>query len=185
MDFTAELFRFLVPAAIPSSTPSFGYCEVPRHCGSHHRTGPIHHPAVQARPSLFCPCRDPHPGCSGQESSSLTRCQTFDSPRLAAVPACSLSSPRSRNAVDSPQPAGCPRPLLPSCSPPPLVPLSHDTPTQPPLLGTTTTRGRYRRRSRVIPGSSAKLRPRPREPKAHPPRRTPPSCRAACHMTQP
>lgn len=109
------------------------------------------HPPVQARQSVFCPFRDPHPRCSGQGSFPLTCCQTCGSPRLA--PARSLSSPRPRSAVDSPHPAGCSRRALPRCSPPPPppppLPPSRDTHSPASATGDHI---RPRELSKAVPG---------------------------------
>lgn len=158
MYFTAELFRFLVPAAIPSSARPFRYCEAPRPRRSHHRTGPA--------PSVCCPARAPHPGCSGQGSFPLTCCQTSGSPRLAAaLPAPSL--PQAPAALRAPLDPRAARALSFYAARRRLLSPSATTPTaQPSLLGTPSARGRCRRRSRVIPGSSAKLRPRPGDQRA-------------------
>lgn len=127
--------------------------------------------------------RDSHPVCSGQGSFPLTCRQTAGTlASLQPLPAPSL--PHAPAALWTPLNPWAARALsfhaarrrLPSTS-------AATPPTQPPLLGATSARGRCRKRSRVIPGSSAKPRPRPQEPNAHPPHGTPPSCRASCHMT--
>lgn len=143
-----------------------------------------HHPALQARRGVFCLFLVRIPFAQGREAS---QCR-------AAKRSVALVSPQPPPALSLPHaPAALRTPLNPRAARVPsfhaarhrLLSPSAATPTpQPPLLGTTSARGRCRKRSRLILGSSAKLRPRPREPKAHPPRRTPPSRRAACHMTQ-
>lgn len=108
-------------------------------------------PCASSQTGRFLLVSGSHPVCTGQGSFPVSCCQTFGSPRLAAAPACSLSSPRSRSAADSPQPAGCPRPVLSRCSPPPPLPLSRDTHTPASATGNDI---RPREVSEALPADS-------------------------------